>query len=170
MAKKKKNDKKTENKISGNSRKRVRRTGPQKSVFREYAESFGVAIIIALLVRAFIFSAYKIPTGSMEKTLLVGDFIFVNKYQGVTSEGFLLGQVETNHNEPLPGNSLTITVYDGTTFLDTHSIVPINDGMWHMATFVYEETADFFRICMPNLHYSLHFLLFGHVHHYMHLL
>lgn len=52
----------------------------EKSAFREYAESIGLAVIFALVLRAFVFEAFKIPTGSMIPTLLVGDHIFVNKF------------------------------------------------------------------------------------------
>jgi signal peptidase I len=51
----------------------------QKSVLREYAEAFGVALILAVVLRTFFIQAYKIPSGSMEPTLLVGDHIIVNK-------------------------------------------------------------------------------------------
>lgn len=50
-----------------------------KSPTREYIESIGVAILIALLLRAFIIEAFTIPSGSMIPTLAVGDFLFVNK-------------------------------------------------------------------------------------------
>ncbi|MCM8794780.1 MAG: signal peptidase I [Candidatus Omnitrophica bacterium] len=54
--------------------------GPsQKSVFREYVESFLIAILLALFVRAFFVQAFKIPTGSMRPTLIEGDRILVNK-------------------------------------------------------------------------------------------
>jgi signal peptidase I len=52
---------------------------PQKSALREYAEAFGIAVILAVVLRAFFVQAYKIPSGSMEPTLLVGDHIIVNK-------------------------------------------------------------------------------------------
>lgn len=51
----------------------------KKSVFREYFESLIVAVILALFVRTFVFQAFKIPTGSMEPNLLVGDHLIVNK-------------------------------------------------------------------------------------------
>ncbi|MBM4394866.1 MAG: signal peptidase I [Deltaproteobacteria bacterium] len=46
----------------------------------EYVESLGTAIGIALLIRAFIIEAFKIPTGSMIPTLMIDDHIFVNKF------------------------------------------------------------------------------------------
>src|SRR5579885_121219 len=49
------------------------------SIVREYAEAFGIAIILALIIRTFFIQAYKIPSGSMEPTLLIGDHILVNK-------------------------------------------------------------------------------------------
>jgi signal peptidase I len=51
----------------------------QKSAVREYAEAFGVALILAIVLRTFFIQAYKIPSGSMEPTLLIGDHIIVNK-------------------------------------------------------------------------------------------
>jgi signal peptidase I len=50
-----------------------------KSIVREYVEAFGIAIILALIIRTFFIQAYKIPSGSMEPTLLIGDHILVNK-------------------------------------------------------------------------------------------
>ena len=51
----------------------------KKSVLREYAESLLIAFVLALFVRTFVFQAFKIPTGSMEPNLLVGDHLIVNK-------------------------------------------------------------------------------------------
>ena len=51
-----------------------------KSVFREYAEAIFIALLLALFIRTFILQAFKIPSGSMEKTLLIGDHILVSKF------------------------------------------------------------------------------------------
>jgi signal peptidase I len=50
-----------------------------KSTAREYIESIGVAVVIALLLRAFVVEAFKIPSASMIPSLEIGDHIFVNK-------------------------------------------------------------------------------------------
>ncbi|KAA3614919.1 MAG: signal peptidase I [Calditrichaeota bacterium] len=48
--------------------------------FKDFMEGLFVALIAALIIRQFIVQAYTIPTGSMEKTLLKGDFLLVNKF------------------------------------------------------------------------------------------
>lgn len=52
----------------------------KKSVVREYGEAFLYAIILALVIRTFVVQAFKIPSGSMIPSLLVGDHILVNKF------------------------------------------------------------------------------------------
>lgn len=52
----------------------------KKSTVREYAEAFIIAILLALFIRTFIIQAFKIPSGSMKSTLLVGDHLLVNKF------------------------------------------------------------------------------------------
>jgi signal peptidase I len=54
-------------------------TMQKKSVLREYFEALLVAVVLALFARTFVFQAFKIPTGSMEPNLLVGDHLIVNK-------------------------------------------------------------------------------------------
>ncbi len=51
----------------------------KKNPVREYVESIGFAVLIALALRAFVIEAFQIPSGSMIPTLRVGDHIFVNK-------------------------------------------------------------------------------------------
>jgi signal peptidase I len=53
--------------------------GPEKGKVREYVEAFAVALVIALIVRTLLLQAFRIPSSSMENTLLIGDHIFVNK-------------------------------------------------------------------------------------------
>ena len=52
----------------------------KKSVVREYAEAIGIAILLALFIRTFVVQAFKIPSGSMLPTLLIGDHLLVNKF------------------------------------------------------------------------------------------
>ncbi len=51
----------------------------RKSVSREWIDAGVFAVVAATIIRTFVFEAYVIPTGSMEKTLLVNDFLFVSK-------------------------------------------------------------------------------------------
>jgi signal peptidase I len=51
-----------------------------KSTAREYFESIVIAVVLALFIRTFVVQAFKIPTGSMEPNLLVGDHLLVNKF------------------------------------------------------------------------------------------
>jgi signal peptidase I len=51
-----------------------------KSTVREYFESIVIAVILALFVRTWVVQAFKIPTGSMENNLLIGDHLLVNKF------------------------------------------------------------------------------------------
>lgn len=52
----------------------------KKSIVREYAEIIVLAVALALFVRTFFIQAFRIPSESMEDTLLVGDFLFANKF------------------------------------------------------------------------------------------
>jgi signal peptidase I len=52
----------------------------KKSTAREYLESIIIAVILALFIRTFVVQAFKIPTGSMENNLLIGDHLLVNKF------------------------------------------------------------------------------------------
>lgn len=52
----------------------------RKSTIREYAEAILIALLLALFIRTFVVQAFKIPSGSMQDTLLIGDHILVNKF------------------------------------------------------------------------------------------
>src|SRR5579859_3932868 len=55
-------------------------TAVKKSTFREYYEALLIAVIFVNFARIFVFQAFKIPTGSMEDNLKIGDHIIVNKF------------------------------------------------------------------------------------------
>jgi signal peptidase I len=61
---------------AGTADRRVRR----KSLIREYGEAIVIAVVLALVIRTLVVQAFTIPSGSMEDTLLVGDYILVNKF------------------------------------------------------------------------------------------
>ncbi|MFW6297529.1 MAG: signal peptidase I [Desulfosalsimonas sp.] len=56
------------------------KTEKRKSRLRENLEAIFIAVLLALFIRAFVVQAFKIPSGSMEPTLEVGDHILVNKF------------------------------------------------------------------------------------------
>lgn len=61
---------------------------PTKSKWREYGESLLIALIIAIIVRSFFLQAFKIPSSSMEPTLLIGDHLLVNRLSYVVKVPF----------------------------------------------------------------------------------
>ena len=55
-------------------------TNKQKSTLREYVEAILIALVLALFIRSFVIQAFKIPSGSMIPTLLIGDHLLVSKF------------------------------------------------------------------------------------------
>jgi signal peptidase I len=53
---------------------------PAKTKSREWTESIVIALVLALIIRTFVVQAFKIPSGSMEDTLLIGDHLLVSKF------------------------------------------------------------------------------------------
>ena len=77
--------------LSGGQDAQVAQTGQQpqkKSLLREYTESIIIAVVLALIIRAFVVQAFKIPSGSMEDTLLIGDHLLVSKFIYGTESAF----------------------------------------------------------------------------------
>lgn len=74
-------DKETaENKETPDATEENKPKGPPKSIFREYLESLTVTLIMALFGMTFILQAVTVPTGSMQNTILIGDYLIVNKF------------------------------------------------------------------------------------------
>ncbi|MBN1958896.1 MAG: signal peptidase I [Desulfuromonadales bacterium] len=61
-------------------KKKKAQTGHKKPWYREWSEALIVAVVLALIIRTFLFQAFKIPSGSMLDTLLIGDHLLVNKF------------------------------------------------------------------------------------------
>lgn len=64
---------------SQNAARQYLKRRERKPLWREYVETALVALIAAVLLRMFVVSAYRVNSGSMEGTLMTGDYIFVNK-------------------------------------------------------------------------------------------
>jgi signal peptidase I len=56
------------------------KTSRRKDYFKDFVETVVTAVVLALVLRAFVVQTFRIPSGSMEDTLLVGDFLIVNKF------------------------------------------------------------------------------------------
>lgn len=88
----------------------------RKSVLREYAEIILMAIFLAFFVRSFFVQAFKIPSESMEETLLVGDFLFANKFIFGASLPFINKRLPAVR-DPRPGDVI-IFKYPGDPHVD----------------------------------------------------
>ncbi len=67
----------------------------KKGLIREYAESIIIAILLALVIRTYLVQAFKIPSGSMEDTLAIGDHLLVSKFTYGTKIPFVDKRVLT---------------------------------------------------------------------------
>lgn len=69
-----------ETKETAGQEKEPKPVGPPKSVVREYFESFTVTLVMAIFGMTFVLQAVTVPTGSMQNTILIGDYLLVNKF------------------------------------------------------------------------------------------
>jgi signal peptidase I len=69
----------------------------REPIFVEYARSFFPIFLIVLILRSFIFEPFRIPSASMMPTLLIGDFILVNKYDYGIRLPVLNAKIIDNH-------------------------------------------------------------------------
>lgn len=95
-----------------------------KSWLREWGDALMFAAIAALIIRTFLFEAYRIPTPSMEKTLLTGDFLIVSKVSYGPRTPMVLGIPFTNIY--LPGVVMPWTRLPGFSEVERNDIVVFN--------------------------------------------
>lgn len=69
-------------------KKKSQESGIKKPWYREWSEALIVAVVLALIIRTFLFQAFTIPSGSMLETLQIGDYLLVNKFIYGTSLPF----------------------------------------------------------------------------------
>ena len=97
--------------MSKNTRGKSSPAPAPKGKIREWVEALVFALIVMLIVRTFIFDLFRIPTPSMEKSLLVGDYLFVSKLNYGTRTPITLGVPFTQYH--LPGFSLPYFRFPG---------------------------------------------------------
>ena len=78
--------------VFGRKKKTSDLSKPKKGFVREWIEAILVALVIALILRTFVVQAFKIPSSSMEDTLLIGDHLLVNKFIYGTKVPFVEGR------------------------------------------------------------------------------
>lgn len=110
-----------------------------KSIWRAYAETIAIALLVALVLRVFVVSAYHVSSGSMEDTLLVGDYIFVNKLAYEFSPP-KLGDIVVFKNSYDPtkdyikrliaAEGQTVEIYDKVVYVDGY-VAPIPENSKH---------------------------------------
>src|SRR5258706_1963767 len=89
-----------------------------KSTIREYLEAIVLAVLLTIVIRGLVVQAFRIPSGSMEDTLLVGDFLFVNKmvYGSEIDIGFGGNRIVYHRfpaiQEPKPGDIIVFRYPD----------------------------------------------------------
>jgi signal peptidase I len=153
----------------------------RKSTAREYFESIVIAVVLALFIRTFVVQAFKIPTGSMEPNLLIGDHLLVNKFvygpaaTAVEGAGLPIAELRRNDvvvfkypEEPerdfikriigLPGETLEIRqkrVYiDGRPVEEPHAhfIDPVGSPSLHEVT-SFDVREQYGPVKVPSGHY-----------------
>jgi signal peptidase I len=67
----------------------------RKGLVREYAESIIIAVLLAMVIRTYLVQAFKIPSGSMEDTLAIGDHLLVSKFMYGTKIPFVDARILT---------------------------------------------------------------------------
>ncbi len=88
------------------------RRAARKSKTREFSESLLVALVVFLVLRTFVLQAFRIPSSSMEETLLIGDFLFINKIEYGARIPFTAARIP-GFREPRPGDIVVFRFPEG---------------------------------------------------------
>jgi len=133
-------------------KKLVKNNPYQKSVGREWGEAIIFAVFAAAFIRMFLIEAYKIPTGSMEGSLLIGDFLFVSKaHYGIRTP-------ETIAMLPLLHNR--IPLIDKESYIETPSLpkfrLPALESIAHNKPIVFNYPEGDSVYVIPGRTYSIH--------------
>lgn len=105
-------------------RRNKKKNEQAKGWLREWMDALFFAVIAALIIRTFLFEAYRIPTPSMENTLLTGDFLIVSKINYGPRTPMVLGVPFTNIY--LPGVVMPWTRLPGFEEIERNDIVVFN--------------------------------------------
>ena len=94
-------------KLKKENRSEGKRPQKKKGFFRDWSESILWAVVLAIIIRMLFIQAFKIPSGSMEDTLLIGDFLLVNKVMYPRSVAGLIRDI------PFLGNQIADGIVSG---------------------------------------------------------
>lgn len=130
-------DEKSVDSTSGKETTETVNDSPYKKTF-EFVKVILFSVFIALIVKSFLIEAFRIPSGSMEKTLLVGDYIIVNK--------FIYGSTSPKH---LPLTDIPIPFFALPAFSDPHkNDVVVFEWPGDMNDLVPDEPANYIKRCV----------------------
>ncbi len=131
----------------------------KKSVVREWADAIIFAVIAATIIRTFLIEAYTIPTSSMEKSLLVGDFLFVSKISyGPKVPNTPLSFPFAHHTLPLTNTTksylewinLPFYRFPGYTRIKNNDVVVFNYPDGDTVSTVWQSNASYYALVRAN--------------------
>ncbi len=133
--------------------KKLQKNNPyQKSTGREWGEAIIFAVFAAAFIRMFLIEAYKIPTGSMEGSLLIGDFLFVSKAHYGIRTPETIAMIPLLHNR--------IPLIDRESYLEVPSIpsfrLPALEDIAHNKPIVFNYPEGDSVYVIPGRTYSIH--------------
>ncbi len=133
--------------------KKLQKNNPyQKTIGREWAEAIIFAVFAAAFIRMFLIEAYKIPTGSMEGSLLIGDFLFVSKAHYGIRTPETIAMIPLLHNR--------IPIINKESYIESPSIpsfrLPAIESIDHNKPIVFNYPEGDSVYVIPGRTYSIH--------------